>query len=57
MMWLDAGIEFARETPTGFERGAIANLPAGEPDAWDLVDDAGFAVYGTTVYRFTPCGS
>jgi len=57
VMWLDDGIQFAREGASGFARGAITNLPAGDPDAWDAIDDAGFAVYGSTVFRFSPCGA
>jgi hypothetical protein len=55
VMWLDGGIQLARDTGSGFTIGRVNGLPAGDPDAWDFEDDLGVAVYGSAVYTFPAC--
>ena len=53
--WIDDGIRVAQPTATGFTLGRVTGVPAGPPDAYDVAGDVGFALWGTTLYRFPGC--
>lgn len=57
--WASTEIELVRVSPTTFDPYVVVGLPAGPPNAWELVDlggkPGGFAVYGSTLYAFDSC--
>ena len=41
--------------PNAGARGVVTGVPAGDPDAYEVEGDTGFAMYGNRLFRFSAC--